>query len=39
MKKYQEPEIEITNFQAEDILVVSGAIPDDSFDDGTGDWE
>ena len=38
MKTYQEPEIEVTFFQAEAILLTSAAVPDDSFDDGTGDW-
>ena len=39
MKNYQEPEIEITNFQAENILVASGVIPDNSFDEASGNWD
>ena len=42
MKIYQRPEAEITTFQSEDILVVSGALTDldGGFVDGVeSDWE
>ena len=39
MKKYNEPEIDITMFSSEDILVTSGVLDDNNFDVGTGVWE
>lgn len=38
MKKYITPEMEITEFETEDVITTSGDIPNDEFDNPSGQY-